>query len=121
VTVSSASILTIYKGVDGMMGIKSAGPVAFPFAVLSLFCIFYVQHTASLSKYSLPLFVNRTYQSCGMPTFRFANTATGLPNWVIGCALCACVAGTYYYTVLQVGSTDIDAVVEKEVKKQTGQ
>jgi hypothetical protein len=55
-----------------------------------------------------------------MPAIRLATTATGLPNWVIGGVLGSCVVGTYYYTLLKVGSTDIDAAVEKEVKKQSG-
>lgn len=54
-----------------------------------------------------------------MPAVRLPRT-TGLPNWVFGVTLGSCVVATYYYTILQVGSTDIDAAVEKEVKKQAG-
>lgn len=54
-----------------------------------------------------------------MTAIRLA-TRTGLPNWAIGLGLGSCVVGTYYYTILKVGSTDIDAAVEKEVKKQAG-
>lgn len=53
-----------------------------------------------------------------MPAMRIPTPQTGLPNWAIGLTLGACVVGTYYYTIQKVGSTDIDAEVEKELKKQ---
>lgn len=46
-------------------------------------------------------------------------TRTGLPNWAIAGVLGLTVIGTYYYTMHKVGTSDIDAEVEKELQKQT--
>jgi hypothetical protein len=50
-----------------------------------------------------------------------SGTVTGLPNWVFALGLAACAVGSYYYTVMKVGSTDLNAAVEKELKKSVDQ
>lgn len=46
-------------------------------------------------------------------------TRTGLPNWAIAGVLGLTVMGTYYYTMHKVGTSDIQAEVDKELQSQS--
>jgi hypothetical protein len=47
---------------------------------------------------------------------RDMGTLWRVPNWAVALALGCAAAGTYYYTLYAVGTSDIEAEVQKELK-----
>jgi hypothetical protein len=41
-----------------------------------------------------------------------------LPNWALAGLLSGFIAGSYYYTLRRVGNSDLEAEVQREVKRQ---